>query len=263
MVKTAFPSAFSTVACRLPEHGFVRAFMLILLVLAATPALAQTSIRHPEGWSLSLGAGGTAYTDFQRGTLRATRQTATGSMEQRDFPRRVGAKTAGAVGGSIAYWPSGNWGFRLNATYAPSRFQTIISPTAAEFSGEPRAASDSLTMASLAIATVQAQAVFRLPTIHQRITPYGFFGAGVMRYSIPGGADPVPEEARGDFASGSNTRFAGSLGAGARLRMRRSGWGLNFEFADQISGTPVKTGPVRVLNAVSFTVGLSVSFREL
>lgn len=243
--------------------------------LVASEADAQTGVRPPRGWSFGVFAGGSAFTDFQRGTVRATRVGSAGEIEFRDFPRSVGAQTAVIAGGILAYWPNKNWGVRAQASYAPSRFETVIPQSDAQFMGMPRSSEDSARLAPLTISMYQAQLLFRLPTIRNRVMPYGIVGGGQTRYTI-GSGDPVPEEAVEDFGSGSRNRLAATVGLGAMINMRRKGWGLHFELTNQISQTPIKgasetseiaenarlledprRSPVGHINTVSFMVGVS------
>ena len=232
----------------------------VLSLLVASPALAQTGFRSPQGWSLGIRAGGSAFTDFQRTDVEGARFSTAGLVEARAFSRRVGAQTATSLAGSLSYWPNRNWGLRLNAIYSPSRFETIIPESAAQFMGEPRSSSDSARLAPLTIMSYQAQAVFRMPTIHNRVMPYGLIGGGVLRYSPHSGDQPA--ETGKTFQSGPLLRAAASFALGAQLPMRRQGWGLNFELMDQMSRTPVTGGPVKMFNALSFTVGATVMLHQ-
>ncbi|HEX6559961.1 MAG TPA: hypothetical protein VF021_10875 [Longimicrobiales bacterium] len=225
---------------------------ILLVGLWAAPAIAQNGVRSPQGFSIGVAAGGSAFSDFQRSNFQAQRLSASG-VEQQEFSRRVGAHTSGSVAGYLAFWPAQNWGLRLYGAYTPSRFEEIISRSAAEFTNAPSAD----TMAALAVENYQAQALFRLPTIKGRVMPYGIVGGGVMRYTAKNNG-VVPAEAATAFSSGRQTKTAASIGAGAMLQMRRRGWGLNFELIDNISRTPMASGPVRNPSSVSFTVGLSL-----
>ena len=204
-----------------------------------------------------MAGGGAAFTDFQRSELTASRLDASGEVSEQDFSRRIGAHTTGTIAGWLGYWPASTWGLRVYGSFTPTRFQTIISRSAAEFIGVDRLNPDTTQFASLSIAAVQLQAVFRFPVIHGKVMPYGVVGGGTVRYSVPDGSEPVPVEAGTDLGPGTRQQFAGTFGAGAMLQTRRTGWTINFELMDKLSRTPIRSGPVRVLNAASFTIGLS------
>jgi len=248
-------AAFHNEPCveyRLQTRVLMRLTTLLLIIAMSTPAAAQNGVRSPRGFSVGVAAGGSAFTDFQRSNFQAQRLSANG-IEQQEFSRRIGAHTSGSVAGYLAFWPAQSWGLRAYASYTPSRFQEMISSAAAQFSQEPAGTE----MAPLRIVNYQAQALFRLPTIKGRVMPYGIVGGGVVHYSLSGSGG-VPSEAGDRFDSGSETRGAASFGVGAMLQMRRRGWGLNFELLDNMSRTPLDSGPVRNTSSLSFTVGLSL-----
>lgn len=235
----------------------MKRFVFLWLILVVAPVRAQSTIQPPQGWSVAIFGGGSAYTDFHRGTVQTVSESPTGGLQETEFARRVGAKTAGAFAGAIAYWPSHTWGLRLFASYSPSRFEAVV-PQEAIALVATRQASEPGPLAALAITSYEAQGVIRLPTIRKRLMPYGLVGLGVVRYAAEGG--PLPDEARPDFAAGSRVKPAVRFGIGVRLPMRPAGLGLNFELTDQIAGTPMRTDggrTVSVTNAVSFMVGAS------
>lgn len=247
------------------------------MLLLATEGVAQTGARPPRGWNVGIGAGGSAFTDFQRGTVRASRVSG-GQIEEREFPRRVGAQTAGTLTGTLAYWPGKNWGVRIQGVWSGSRFETLMNPADAQFAGAPESSQDSTRLPSLSIRSYQGQLLFRMPTIHARIMPYGIVGGGVVEYTVGSGDLPLPPETTEDFNSGYRRVGAATVGLGAMINMRKAGWALNFELTDRVGRTPVRSStavsrlsptmelipiqdrpsdPVRTTSAVSFTVGLS------
>jgi hypothetical protein len=235
----------------------MKRFVFFVLFLAATPAHAQNAIQPPRGWSVAVFGGGSAYTDFQRGTVQTVTETQSGGLEEREFARRVGAKTAGAFAAAVSYWPSDNWGVRLFAAYSPSRFETLV-PEEAIPLVETSDATEPGSLAGLAITSYEAQGLVRLPTIRNKLMPYGLLGLGVVSYSAEKGQ--LPEEAQSEFETGSRVKPAVRLGVGVRLPMGPAGLGLNFELNDQIAASPLRADGgrrVSVTNAVSFMVGLN------
>jgi hypothetical protein len=256
-----------------------------LALALASNANAQTGIRPPQGWSLGVAGGAAAFSDMQRGTMRVIRPSGSG-MEQREFTRRVGAETSTTLAAYISFWPSRNWGLRAHASWAPSRFETIMKEADAEFAGVPTTSAESQSLAGLSIISTDLQALFRLPTIKNRVMLYGILGGGLARYSVQPGDEPVPPEAEGDFEGGVKVRPAGVIGLGAMLPLRNRAFRMHFELTNHISATPLEGGEgetivnddgtieflprdepagerrVSIVSGVRFVVGLSFSPRK-
>lgn len=246
---------------------------------------AQTGIRPPQGWSLGIAGGAAAFSDMQRGTMRVVRPGGSGS-EERELARRVGAETSTTLGAYISFWPSRNWGLRAHASWAPSRFETVMKEGDAEFAGVPMTSAESQALAELNIVSTDLQLLFRLPTIKNRVMLYGILGGGLARYSVQSGDEPVPPEAEGDFEGGVKVRPAGSFGLGAMLPLRNRALRMHFELTNHMSATPLEGGDgetivtddgtiellprdepagerrVTVVSGVRFVVGLSFSPRK-
>ena len=251
--------------------------VLLTLAIAAADAAAQTGIRAPQGWSLGIFGGAAAFSDMQRGSIR---------VDDRELARRVGAETSTTLGAYLAFWPSQNWGLRAHGTYAPSRFETIMHEGDAEVAGVPLTSAEGHRLAGLSIMSADLQFLFRLPTIKNRVMPYGILGAGVARYSVQSGEEPVPDEAAGEFEGGDKIRPAAVLGLGAMLPMRNRSFRLHFELTNQLAATPLEGGEghsvltedgtivfdprdtpagerrVSVMNNVRFVVGVSFAPRK-
>ena len=251
--------------------------VFLTLPFAADHAAAQTGIRAPQGWSLGIFGGAAAFSDMQRGSIR---------VEDREMARRVGAETSTTMGAYLAFWPSPNWGLRAHGTYAPSRFETIMNQGDAEVAGVPQTSAEGQRLAGLSIVSADLQFLFRLPTIKNRVMPYGILGAGIARYSVKSGEEPVPDEAAGVFEDGEKVRPAGVLGLGAMLPMRNRSFRLHFELTNQLAATPLEGGEghsvltddgmivvaprdtpsgerrVSVMNNVRFVVGVSFAPRK-
>lgn len=223
-----------------------------------------------------------AFSDMQRGSVLVLRPTAAG-MESRELARRVGAETSTAIGTYVSFWPNRNWGIRLHGTYAPTRFETFMRDSEADFAGMPQSSEGSVRLAGLNIFTADLQALFRLPTIKNRVLLYGIIGGGIARYGVVAGAEPVPEEAEGEFERGHRVRAGGMLGLGAMLPFENRAFRLHFELTNHLAATPIEGGDpqtvqlpegtiefnpqdepsgderVGVMNAVKFMVGASWS----
>ena len=259
--------------------------MLLLLMLLPATAAAQTGIRAPQGWSLGVFGGAAAFSDMLRGSVRVVRASTTGT-EERELARRVGAETSTAVGAQVAFWPGRHWGVRLHGIYSPSRFETIMQESEAEYAGMPSTSVEGDRLAGLDVLSADLQLLFRLPTIKNRVMPYGILGGGVVRYSVQKGEEPVPQEAQGDFEGGVKVRPAAVFGLGAMLPLSHRSFRLHFELTNQIAGTPLQGGHqhsilnadgrieidprdepsgerrVSVTNTARFMVGASFAFRR-
>lgn len=225
-----------------------KAALLLLPTLLATSlssARGQTGIRPPQGWSLGLLGGAAAFSDMQRSHLRVVRPTAAGA-ETREFARRVGAETSTVLTANLSFWPSRNWGLRVSAGWAPTRFETVMRESDAENTGLG-AGSEEDRLAGLDIWTGDVEALFRLPTIKNRVLPYGIIGGGVARYEVRRGDGPVPPEAAGEFEQGVKVSPAAVIGVGAMLPFRNRAFRLHFELTNHLAKTPIRGGEEEVV----------------
>lgn len=215
----------------------LRETLLFVLFLPISAAELAAQIRPPQGWSLTLGAGGSAYTAMHRDAQSA----------------RISPHTSGIFTAALGFWPNGNWGVRLQAAHMPTRFEEIRPAALMALDGSDR-------FSKLSIRSYLAAANFRMLTIQNRIMPYGIIGGGVVEYRPEKDGYPIPLAAVDDFAGGSRREPAGIVGMGARVQTRGNAWALNFELVNQLSKSPIghsDGNSVRVANAASFTVGLS------
>lgn len=238
--------------------------MAFLLLWAATPAVAQTGIRPPRGLNVGVMGGGAAYSDLQRSGVRLERLTADG-LEERSFPRRISVETSTAAGGWLSYWPTRSFGLRLQGTWSPSRFQVLATPSEGTFIGAESETGEP-DLAGVEVITGDLQLLFRLPTLRNRVLPYGILGGGVTRYRTRGGEELLPSEAEEFFEDGSSVQPGGVFGLGAMLPLRNRAFRLHFELTDHVARTPIKSGGfvpgesrVRLTNSVQCMVGLSYS----
>jgi hypothetical protein len=220
-----------------------KATVLIVALALTTPvsAAAQTGIRPPRGFSLGFMGGAAAFSDLQRGSVRVFRPTSVG-MEERELARRLSAETSTTLGGYLAYWPSRHWGLRLNGTFSPTRFETLMKESEAEYAGMPQSSEEGARLAGLSIITADIQGMFRLPTIKNRVLLYGIVGGGVARYQVEGAEGTLPEEVQGEFEDGRKIRPAGVFGIGSMLPMRNRALRLHFELTNHLGATPVHGG---------------------
>ena len=210
--------------------------------------------------------GAAAFSDMQRSSMTVFRTTSAG-LETRDLGRRIGAETSTALGAYLSFWPSRNWGLRVYGTYTPTRFETIMRGGHGSFNPE---APDTGRLAGLDIMTADLQAMFRLPTIKNRVLLYGILGGGLARYEVRSSDEraPLPEEAEGDLGDGPRTHPAGMFGLGAMLPFRNRAYRLHFELSNHIGETPLGgvidaattvEDPVEFTSSVRFMVGASWS----
>jgi hypothetical protein len=217
------------------------ALTLVIGLVMPTATQAQTGIRPPQGWSLGFMGGAAAFTDMQRGSIQVTRPTSVG-IEQRELARRVSAETSTTLAAYLSYWPSRNWGLRVHATYSPTRFETLMKESEAEYAGLPQSSEEAGRLAGLSIVTTDLQGMFRLPTIKNRVMLYGILGGGVARYRVQNDDGAIPEEAEGEFDEGAKIRPSAVFGLGSMLPFRNRAFRLHFELTNHVAGTPLKGG---------------------
>jgi hypothetical protein len=185
---------------------------------------------------LTAQAGGAAFTDFQRATVHATPT----DIEPSEFQRRVGARTAAAVGGWIALWLSDAWGVRAGASYTPSSFAVRNEPSAQraldDLMGDAAGTPDDY--AGLGVLHADAAVLFRFPVTLGRVVPYGLAGGGWVRYWRTGDGE-LPPEARDGFSGGGWSGAAGVVGIGTAIGLEKGDLMLIFELTDHISRTPL------------------------
>jgi hypothetical protein len=213
---------------------------------------------------IGFSAGGTAFTDFQRGEARSG---------GRDFDRRLSAQPTIAIAGTFTYWVSSGLGFRAHASYAPSRF-VIEQPD--EASAAESVGTEARPLAPLTVLIADLSVIFRAPVAFGRVVPYGIAGAGVIDYRAdPGQSSPLPAEAREAFANDNLRRFAGVLGVGAVIPLQQRDFFLTVELTDHFTRSPVAdaaVGPFEVASDMVIdpdghgsgdTAGLTNTFRVL
>jgi hypothetical protein len=227
----------------------------LALLLAAAPATAQEQAAQPERppvppslppppvpasaepwfrggtWMLTAQFGGSAFTDFQRGTARPLAEA-----DLPDFRRRVSARTTGGAGLWAAYWVTGALAVRGGVGYAPSSFTVWHEPEAQRALDTRGEATPEY--AGLGVLLADAGVMFRFPLALGRVVPYGMVGGGVIRYGTrDGGA--LPPEAQERFAAGEWHGAAGTAGLGAAIPLQRGDLLLTFELTSHFSRTPL------------------------
>jgi hypothetical protein len=222
----------------------MRAWWIGLALLAFTVCTAGAQQPRPSAepwfrggtWMFSLGAGGAAFTDFQRGTARRIPGDAT-APELRDFRRRLSARTTATGGGSATYWAADTWGVRGSIAYAPSAF-SVWNEGPAQRVLDERMGGDRAIYAALDVWLAAGAAVFRLPVSAGRVVPFGIAGAGLVSYAVRG-AEALPPEARQRFAAGAWRAPAAVVGLGAVIPLERENLLLSFELTNHIAPTPL------------------------
>lgn len=268
--------------------GAFRLWLCVALTLGFAPVSSAAQAPPAEQWfrrgtvMLTVLAGGVAFTDFQRATVRATMA----DMQPSEFQRRVGARTTASIGGWMALWLSDAWGIRAGASYAPSSFAVRNEPSAQraldDRADAPGAPAD---YAGLGVLHADVSILFRFPISLGRLVPYGLAGGGIVRY-WRSGAGELPPEARDRFSRGAWSGAAGVVGVGTAIALQKGDLMLIFELTDHISRTPlddagagewfevsgvrlqlepddtrVDTDGVGMTNSVRLLVGLSLPIR--
>jgi hypothetical protein len=273
-----------------PSELLRRCLLLcVALALVVPPASASAQAPSAAQWFqrgsvlVTAQAGGAAFTDFQRATVR----TSSADMEPAEFQRRIGARTAASLGGWVALWLSDVWAIRAGASYAASSFAVRNEPSAQRVLDERAAGgvSETVDYAGLGVLHADATVMFRFPVTFGRVVPYGLAGGGIVRYGRSG-AGELPPEARARFTRGSWSGAAGVVGIGSAIALQKRSLMLVFELTDHISRTPLDdagagewfevsgvqlqlephatradTDGVGLTNSVRLLVGLSLAIR--
>jgi hypothetical protein len=222
----------------LPRYGAMkRTALLVLALLAGGDAAAAQVTAEPwfnaGTWMIRAEFGGVAFSDFQRGTARATSP----DPDLGTFQRRVSARTTATAGGSVTYWVFDGWGLRGSLSWAPSGFAVWNEARAQEvldaWSGGERE-----EYPGLSVWFADVAALFRLPAVLGRVVPYGLVGGGLVEYRAARDAE-LPPEARTRFADGRSRSPAGVLGLGAVIPLQRHNLLLNFEVSNHLVPTPL------------------------
>jgi hypothetical protein len=217
------------------------ASLLVVVGLAPAGAHAQRPVVSAEPlftagtWMLTVEAGGSAFTDFQRALAQPTGAGTGAGMP--DFRRRVSAHTTATLGANVTRWVGNVWGVRAAASWAPTRF-TVWNEDDAQRTFDELNGYESADYARLNAWTAGAAIVFRLPFALGRVVPYGIAGGGIVRYDRADDAD-VPPEARRRFDDGGWSGAAAFFGVGSAIPLQRNNLMLNFELTNHLSRTPL------------------------
>jgi hypothetical protein len=210
------------------RRAVICSFPLIAVLLAGTAlplhgqSVAERLFRR-NVLTLGLGAGGAAFSDFQRAQAVANGEV---------LDRRISAQTTVSFSGTVTYWIGRYWGVRAHGSYSPSRF---VQRTPGEAMGEEQA-----LYAPLGVFMVDGDVLFRAPIVFGRVAPYGLLGAGLVEYRADPGTDhPLPAEAEETFEGDRQGRFAAVMGVGAVIPLDRRPLHLTFELSNHVTRSPV------------------------
>jgi hypothetical protein len=242
---------------------------LPILLLAATlspqPAHAQR-----DGFRIAVSGfgGGVAFSDFQR---RSVQYATPGELSIRSMDQAISVSPTVFAGASIGILPANDWGLRFSYAYARSHFDTYSLDR-----GAPVQLSDQDKSALVGMQILASDLVFRLPPKIGRVRTYGLAGVGWTSYRTPT-RNASEEELDAPRHRG---RWTGTFGLGARVPLENAGLSLEFELADHVARTPwqaeeIDTAtngevmltssepvtPVRLVNQVSFSVGMRYTMR--
>ena len=228
------------------------------------------------GLTVTLHAGGTAYTRFQNVTLEAF------GAPQPDYAAHLAASTAATLGADLTLWFRPWLGARLDFLYSPSNFEVRLTEEDRNEVLGPDADYAGLEYSDLSMFSLTAAGVLALPIPSTHVATYALFGAGATMLRADERGAAGLERAFGGDANAFDV--AGIAGIGMKIPLRGGSAGrvsLSFELVDRITRTPVRadggetlldTGDIRVFNrlhatdlesdakyvhAVGFTAGLS------
>ena len=251
---------------------------LAAALLAAPAGLAAQAVDTTArvGFTVTLHAGGTAYTRFQNVTLEAD-----GAPEP-EYPAELAASTAATLSADFTVWFRPWIGSRIDFIYSPSNFEVRLSEEdRVDVLGE-EADYQGLEYSDVSMFSITAAGVLALPIPSTHVATYALGGAGATLLR----ADDRGAAGLDRAFDGGPTAFdvAGIAGIGMKIPLRGGAGGrvsLSFELVDRITRTPVRanggeilleTDGIRVINrlhatnqegdakfvhAVGFTAGLS------
>lgn len=251
---------------------------LAVALLAAPVGLAAQAVDTSAsiGLTVSVHAGGAAYTRFQNVTLE------TAGLLQPEYPAELAASTAATLSADLTVWFRPWIGTRLDFIYSPSNFEVrLTEEDQVEVLGD-EADYQGLEYSDLSMFSLTAAGVLALPIPSTHVATYALVGAGAtLLRADERGAMGLDRAFDGDDSALGVTGIAG---IGMKIPLRGGSAGrvsLSFELLDRITGTPVRAnggevlledGDLRVVNrlhasaiesdakyvhAVGFTAGLS------
>jgi hypothetical protein len=249
----------------------VTPILLLCLADAAAPPAAAAQARpkvsadylfKPGNVTVTISAGGSAFTDFQ--------QDPTTLMPGRDAgTRRVSAQTAATVGTSLAVWLSSSLALQIDGSYTPTRFR-VSNDLLETDAFDP----DSTQYARLDLWNATGNVLLRPVVSFGRLAPYAILGAGIIRYQVRDDPSLIPPEAQARFDGGGRTQFLAVLGAGGLIPLQRKRLLLSFDITDHLTQTPLadraRTTPegrtygtdgITLTSNVRLTVGLTIPLR--
>ncbi len=227
--------------------------------------------------TVTLSAGGAAFTDFQQDPARILAPVPTS-----EFTRRISAQTTATAAATVSVWLSPTAALQVGGSFTPTRFRVTNTGVPAIGGDTPE---DTMRYARLDLWSVDARVALRPALSLGRVYPYAILGGGVVRYAVRGDATQVPTEARAQFASGSRTQGALVLGAGAMIPLQRKRLLLTFDLTDHLTRTPLsdraqattvegdgttlevglrgsdESGRIVLTSAVRLAVGLTIPLR--
>ncbi|MEO7671267.1 MAG: hypothetical protein ABIV28_03525 [Longimicrobiales bacterium] len=224
-------------------HGFGIAAALILSGLGVSPAHAQSSrprvnadyLFHRGNVTLTLAAGGAAFTDFRQAQARTL---GAGSVASPAFTRRVSAQTSTTGTAGLAVWLSPRTAIQLGMFYTPTRFRVINETPDADVPAFDNG--DTVQFARLDIWNADVSLLLRPPVALGRVYPYAILGGGVVRYQAREDDAGLPPEARAAFAGNkARTQWSAVVGAGAVIPLQRKRLLLTFDLLDHLARTPL------------------------
>lgn len=218
--------------------------------LLAVPAAAGAQVAQSDslgvrsiGLTVTVHAGGTAFTRFQNVTLEAP------ASEQGTYPARLAASTAASLGADMTVWFRPWLGARLDFVYAPSNFEIRLSEEdRVEVMGE-EADYRGLDYSDLSLFSLSAAGVLALPIRSRHIAPYAVLGLGATLLTADDRGSFGLEQAF-DGPSSSAFDVSGLAGIGVKIPLRGGNAGrvsLSFELMDRITRTPVAADDDRML----------------
>lgn len=226
---------------RTPAH----AIHTVAVLLAAGAALAALPIplrgqALPDagdraGLTVTLHAGGTAFTRFQDVTLEAQ------GTPQLEYPADIAASTAASLGADLTLWLRPWLGARLDFLYSPTNFELrLTEEDRVEVLGEE---SDyrGFDYSDLSIYSVMLAGVLALPVPASDVATYALLGAGATMLRADDRGAHGLERAFSGGGIAFDVAAIGGIGVKIPLRGGTAGRvALSFEVVDRITRTPIR-----------------------
>lgn len=215
------------------------AALAVALLAGTTDARAQTDVARPFALSVTVHAGGTAFTRMQNITVEAA------GLLQPSYPGEIAASTAATLGADMTLWFRPWLGARIHFLYAPSNFELRLTEEDREEVLGEASSYESLDYSDLSLFMMTGAVVLALPIRSAHVAPYALLGLGGALFS----ADRRGAQGLDAAFDGYATAMQGVAvaGIGLKIPLNAGRVSLSFEITDHVMRTPIPEHDDRVL----------------